>query len=597
MFKEGIVLAGVLILFFVSTTQGQTDKTGAGRALQFDGIDDYIDLGDVYDDLQFPFTISAWVFLDGSQSSTSGIINTQNTKDILYNGFWFCVSPSRIALEYGDGFGTNNPAFRRGVSSGDHDLVAKWSHVSAVVRGIDDIDLLLNGLKMPTVISGNSNSPMVSTSPQDNAHIGNHFINGIYYRFKGLMDELRIFNRALSQTEIRAQMCKSLKGDEPGLIGYWTFDETGGDVLTDSSPKGYHGVLKGNPTRVFSGAPIGDESVYIYSTNWSGTSLQQDNVTVKNITGNPFGVHLYTVASLPSQSNGLDPQTIQPNYYGVFVASGALGNLFTVELDHDCAVFERYDNSESTWQPITDLNGISNRVELVTTGSGSGEFEMSLGGDLILCDATSAWLSVDVGDTSGKSFLWNTGASAISILVTESGDYSVTVTDGCNTKVDTIKVAFLTSPSKFSLGPDQMLCKGKTISLDYSEIGNFSRTWSDGSSQESLHVNAPGVYWLKLENVCGTSIDSVTVSVKTFPFEDIPNVITPDGNSLNDHFILDPAFEGSSLSIYNRWGKQVYETLNYKNDWDASGLASGIYFYELFNICKQKVRGTIHVLR
>lgn len=63
------------------------------------------------------------------------------------------------------------------------------------------------------------------------------------------------------------------------------------------------------------------------------------------------------------------------------------------------------------------------------------------------------------------------------------------------------------------------------------------------------------------------------------------------------YLTFDPILEVSPLAIYNRWGKLVYESLRYKNDWNASGLASGIYSYELLNVCNERIRGTIHVMR
>lgn len=243
------------ILLLPTQNYAQVDKVGSGRALRFDGVDGYIDLGNVYDDLNFPFTISAWVFIDASQVSPGGIFDSQNTLDTHYNGFWFAASPSAIAIEYGDGKGTNNPAFRGGKGVVGLDMAGRWNHISAVVNGVSNIDIYLNGSNLGGFTSGNSGLPMASSFPNDDAHIGNHFVNGIYYRFKGLIDELRIFNRPLTEAEIRQQMCKSLAGNEPGLIGNWTFDEKDGNTLKDSSPNGFDGVLIGNPTRVFSGAP------------------------------------------------------------------------------------------------------------------------------------------------------------------------------------------------------------------------------------------------------------------------------------------------------------------------------------------------------
>jgi concanavalin A-like lectin/glucanase superfamily protein len=57
--------------------------------------------------------------------------------------------------------------------------------------------------------------------------------------FPGLIDEVRIYNRALSASEISA-----LVGDPNlGLVGYWKFDENSGTTAADSSGNGNTGTL------------------------------------------------------------------------------------------------------------------------------------------------------------------------------------------------------------------------------------------------------------------------------------------------------------------------------------------------------------------
>ncbi|MBN9297073.1 MAG: DUF11 domain-containing protein [Filimonas sp.] len=63
----------------------------------------------------------------------------------------------------------------------------------------------------------------------------------------------------------------------------------------------------------------------------------------------------------------------------------------------------------------------------------------------------------------------------------------------------------------------------------------------------------------------------------------IPNAITPNGDGKNDQFIIGglTKYPGSELSIYNRWQNQVYHSYDYKNDWNATGLNAGTYYYLL----------------
>ena len=54
------------------------------------------------------------------------------------------------------------------------------------------------------------------------------------YSLQGQIDEVRAWNIALTQTQIRDYMCKKLIGNETGLVGYWRFDETTGNTAFDS---------------------------------------------------------------------------------------------------------------------------------------------------------------------------------------------------------------------------------------------------------------------------------------------------------------------------------------------------------------------------
>lgn len=59
-----------------------------------------------------------------------------------------------------------------------------------------------------------------------------------------------------------------------------------------------------------------------------------------------------------------------------------------------------------------------------------------------------------------------------------------------------------------------------------------------------------------------------------------PNVITPNGDGYNDYFVIENIHTWEHhITIYNRWGKVVYESNNYQNDWDGQNLSTGTYYY------------------
>jgi hypothetical protein len=61
--------------------------------------------------------------------------------------------------------------------------------------------------------------------------------------FEGCIDEIRIWESARSEEEIRASLGSALTGEEPGLIAYWDFEEQAGQTAADLSGHGNDGRL------------------------------------------------------------------------------------------------------------------------------------------------------------------------------------------------------------------------------------------------------------------------------------------------------------------------------------------------------------------
>jgi gliding motility-associated-like protein len=60
----------------------------------------------------------------------------------------------------------------------------------------------------------------------------------------------------------------------------------------------------------------------------------------------------------------------------------------------------------------------------------------------------------------------------------------------------------------------------------------------------------------------------------------IPNVMTPNGDGRNDYFVIRNLlqYDYRHLIIKNRWGRTVYESDQYNNDWDGRGVSDGVYY-------------------
>ncbi len=80
-----------------------------------------------------------------------------------------------------------------------------------------------------------------------------------------------------------------------------------------------------------------------------------------------------------------------------------------------------------------------------------------------------------------------------------------------------------------------------------------------------------------------------------------PNVMTPNGDGLNDLFEIDglELYANSKVEVYDRWGNVVFSSDNYKNDWDGGDLPEGTYYYILEVDDPQETvhRGILTILR
>ena len=109
----------------------------------------------------------------------------------------------------------------------------KWTHIAYVRDGVDDsARIYVNGILSSTVVLDHD----YPTKGDSNLVIGlyNGYESG-ESSYSGLMDEIRIWNKALSDEEIQANMGIELNGDEDGLVAYYNFNEQSGNVLKDKT--------------------------------------------------------------------------------------------------------------------------------------------------------------------------------------------------------------------------------------------------------------------------------------------------------------------------------------------------------------------------
>jgi gliding motility-associated-like protein len=105
----------------------------------------------------------------------------------------------------------------------------------------------------------------------------------------------------------------------------------------------------------------------------------------------------------------------------------------------------------------------------------------------------------------------------------------------------------------------------------------------EGGYEIKFNKLAHGEYivWVKDDNQGDKCIVKIEVEVEMNPQLWIPNIFTPNNDGYNDTFYIRNLPDDSKLVIKNRWGKIVYRSNNYLNDWNGDDLTDGIYYYQL----------------
>ena len=232
------------------------DRFGnANSAYHFDGIDDYINLHDpISGDFDFglndSFTLSAWFKTSAPASSEIDLfIKRRMVGGVFDEGYRLKITPqNKIGFELED---TNNtyPQIFSPAAVND----GKWHQLTAVRNTSQDKLLLyIDGIQVATPVTDTTTTSLATTV---DLLIGKNPYSGYSYFFNGELDDLRIYRRALTDTEI----------SELYDIDYLTmavFPAPGGTAL----PSGATSIRKGTATAITATPSIGYHFV-----NWTAS--------------------------------------------------------------------------------------------------------------------------------------------------------------------------------------------------------------------------------------------------------------------------------------------------------------------------------------
>jgi gliding motility-associated-like protein len=85
------------------------------------------------------------------------------------------------------------------------------------------------------------------------------------------------------------------------------------------------------------------------------------------------------------------------------------------------------------------------------------------------------------------------------------------------------------------------------------------------------------------DSCTGKAEKTLKLRKRILPALEIPNLVTSTGDLKNDliEIFQRPFYPDNEISIFNRWGKEIYKAKPYTNDWPPRDIESGTYFYRL----------------
>jgi gliding motility-associated-like protein len=162
-------------------------------------------------------------------------------------------------------------------------------------------------------------------------------------------------------------------------------------------------------------------------------------------------------------------------------------------------------------------------------------------------------------------------------------------------------------------GPDATIIAGDTYQLQATgSAGTY--LWTPSSGLNSATILAPvanptttTTYTLRVTTAQGCfATDDVTITVVPYCVKPM-DAFTPNGDGINDRWLITNGncLISAKAQVFNRYGAKVFESDNYKNDWDGTykgkPLPDGTYYYVIsFNILNGKtelLKGNVTILR
>lgn len=179
--------------------------------------------------------------------------------------------------------------------------------------------------------------------------------------------------------------------------------------------------------------------------------------------------------------------------------------------------------------------------------------------ELTFCQGSAATLAPT--ETDVDDYLWNTGETSPSIIVSEPGFYSVELTIACQTVIRNFIVESV-APPDYELSSDRTLCAGDSLNIFVETTGDV--TWGNGQTTSGITISESGLYSVEISNEECSVSDHFEVVQIDLPVIDVqssiekceshslwihPQVSNADSIFLQDHIVRFP-FEINESGVF-----------------------------------------------
>ncbi|SNR81701.1 gliding motility-associated C-terminal domain-containing protein, partial [Lutibacter flavus] len=341
-------------------------------------------------------------------------------------------------------------------------------------------------------------------------------------------------------------------------------------------------------------------------------TVEQDNtVVVAVITGNEELTCTTTSVTLNASES-----TVQGTNVSFIWGTGDGTASINVDSPGDYTVtVTNNDTGCSDSETVTVTQNISDPTVMVSI---SGDEELT-------CLNTSVTLILESTVQGSASYLWSTGEESETIVVTEPGSYSVIITDsdnGCSATSESViitevvvepetKVVDICADIRYADNVENLESINLSELLDIAEAYPGGEWSGEGMNGDNPNFNIGEFIVDQVEPLEFNFIYTVTVgkcevvsyltvakpcfvlACSTGDLE-ISKVVTSNNDGFNDQFEI-TGVEGCGftfdIQIFNRWGKMVYQSNNYQNNWrgyantggstigSSTTLPTGTYYY------------------